>query len=84
MLHHHYFTLTGKKNYKRTLHVWLGRILIALGIINGGMGIKLAANTTSGGIIYGVIAGVVFVVYVCAWYWPYRRRREREDAQEQH
>jgi len=48
------------------------------------MGIKLAANTTSGGIVYGVIAGVVFVVYVCAWYWSYRRRREREDAPEQY
>ncbi|OCL08517.1 hypothetical protein AOQ84DRAFT_340207 [Glonium stellatum] len=81
MLHHRYFTLTGKKNYKRDLHVWLGRILIALGIINGGTGIKLAANTTSGAIIYGVIVGVVFVVYVCAWYWSYRHKTEGETTQ---
>lgn len=73
-----------KEELQHALHVWLGRILIALGIINGGMGIKLAANTTSGGIVYGVVAGVVFVVYVCAWYWSYRRMREREDAPEQY
>lgn len=39
-------------------------MLILLGAINGGLGLQLSANTTSGEIAYGVIAGVVFVIYV--------------------
>lgn len=30
-----------------------------LAVINGGLGLKLAANTTGGEIAYGVVAGVV-------------------------
>jgi len=36
---------------------------MVLGIINGGLGLKLADNTKSGEIAYGVVAGVVAVVY---------------------
>jgi hypothetical protein len=34
------------------------------GIINGGLGLQLAANTKKGKIAYGVVAGVVAVVYM--------------------
>jgi len=33
------------------------------GIINGGLGLQLAADTKKGEIAYGVVAGVVAVVY---------------------
>jgi hypothetical protein len=36
---------------------------MTLGIINGGLGLRLAANTKNGEIAYGVVAGVVAVVY---------------------
>ncbi|MCJ1358085.1 MAG: hypothetical protein MMC33_008083 [Icmadophila ericetorum] len=45
-------------------HKWLGRVLILLGAINGGLGLQLSANTTGGEIAYGVVAGVVFIIYV--------------------
>lgn len=35
-----------------------------LGVINGGLGLKLAANTNGGKIVYGVVAGVVGLVYL--------------------
>lgn len=35
-----------------------------LAIVNGGLGLQLAANTTGGEIAYGVIAGIVGVVYI--------------------
>jgi hypothetical protein len=47
-------------------HIWLGRIIITLGIINGGLGFLLANNTRSGPIAYGVIAGIFWVIYVFA------------------
>ena len=37
---------------------------MALAVINGGLGLKLAANTRGGEIAYGVIAGVVALAYV--------------------
>ncbi|KAI9828959.1 MAG: hypothetical protein M1819_006458 [Sarea resinae] len=45
-------------------HVWLGRVLIILGIINGGLGLQLSANTTKGEIAYGIIAGVLGTLYL--------------------
>jgi len=37
---------------------------MVLAIINGGLGLKLAANTTGGEIAYGVLAGVMLLAYV--------------------
>jgi len=54
------------------VHLWVGRILIALGIINGGLGIRLAsyspfqtdATSQKASIAYGVVAGVMFILYL--------------------
>ena len=63
-IHH----LIWKKQHKKTVvtlgHIWTGRVLIILGIINGGLGLQLAANTTGGEIAYGIVAGVVGVTYL--------------------
>jgi hypothetical protein len=45
-------------------HRWLGRCLVALGVINGGLGLKLAQNTTGGKIAYGIVAGIVGATYL--------------------
>lgn len=37
---------------------------MVLGAINGGLGLQLSANTVKGEIAYGVIAGIVFCIYV--------------------
>jgi len=34
-----------------------------LAVVNGGLGLKLAANTKHGEIAYGVVAGVIALVY---------------------
>lgn len=66
-LHHKYFVANGTMNWKRQTHVWLGRILLVLGIVNGGTGLKLADNTKAGSIAYGVVAGIMVVVYAGIW-----------------
>ena len=57
-------------------HMWLGRCLVLLGMINGGLGLELARNTKKGEIGYGVVAGVMGVGYLTVgcgtWWW--RRR----------
>ncbi|KAK7531576.1 uncharacterized protein J3D65DRAFT_638043 [Phyllosticta citribraziliensis] len=66
-LHHVLFKKYGGRTFWSQLHIWLGRILITLGVINGGLGLKLAGNTQKRyTVTYGVIAGVIWVVYMIA------------------
>ncbi|OBT72603.1 hypothetical protein VF21_08159 [Pseudogymnoascus sp. 05NY08] len=63
-LHHRRFMATQKQGKMTLFHVWYGRILILLGMLNGGFGLKLAANSPGGNIAYGVVAGVIGATYV--------------------
>lgn len=40
--------------------------MITLGIINGGLGLRLSNNTRKGEIAYGVVAGVIWLVWMAA------------------
>ncbi|KAL2059731.1 hypothetical protein VTL71DRAFT_10223 [Oculimacula yallundae] len=64
IMHHKQY----KRNFARArvshLHIWYGRILMALAVLNGGLGFKLAANAKNGEIAYAVIAGVVGITYI--------------------
>lgn len=43
----------------------MGRILITLGIINGGLGLLFSGDDTRGeSIAYGVIAAVIWLTYI--------------------
>jgi hypothetical protein len=70
LLHHRRFISTQKQSFWTVLHVWYGRSLILLGIINGGLGLQLAANTKAGMIVYSVLGGTIgaslctLIVYV--------------------
>lgn len=71
-----------KKHQRRTLitlsHIWLGRTIITLGMINGGLGLMLADNASNGEIIaYGVIAGVIWFAYMSIAVWYELRRTEK-------
>lgn len=77
-LHHALY----KKYQSRTLwsyvHIWLGRIAITLGIINGGLGLQWAdtmnMSSKKGIIAYAVIAVVVWLAWVAASVIGERRR----------
>lgn len=64
LLHHKLYKSRGGPNGATPVHVWWGRAIITLGIINGGLGLKLAANTRNGEIAYGVVAGVMWIVWM--------------------
>lgn len=63
-LHHAVYVRKGKPSFWTMAHVALGRTLITLGIINGGLGLRLSNNTKNGEIAYGVVAGVVWVAWM--------------------
>lgn len=74
------------------VHLWVGRILIALGIINGGLGIRLAsfspfqtdATSQKASIAYGTVAGVMFLLYlICVIAFEVRRARFQLAEQEE-
>jgi hypothetical protein len=74
-----------KKHQTRTawshLHLWLGRAAITLGIINGGLGLRLADDSPrSGFIAYGVIAGVMWLAWVASIVAGEKRRTRAAKA----
>lgn len=67
LLHHMAFKKTGKRGIWSYAHLGIGRIAIILGIINGGLGLRLADNAATHWLIaYGVIAGVFGVAYIAS------------------
>ena len=64
-MHHRRFKALHARTPWTYWHIWYGRSLIVLAVINGGLGLQLANNTTGGKILYIVVAGVIGVAY-CA------------------
>ncbi|CEL11067.1 hypothetical protein ASPCAL14174 [Aspergillus calidoustus] len=69
LLQHLHFRRTGRKSIFSSSHRWLGRVIIIVGVLNGGLGFRLAGignpNTPKSAVIaYSVIAGAMGLVYV--------------------
>ncbi|SPN96842.1 related to cellobiose dehydrogenase [Cephalotrichum gorgonifer] len=66
-LHHHYFKKNGTRSPVSYAHIWYGRVLMLLGIVNGGVGLRAAGSPQTFTIVYAVIAAMSGVAYVaCA------------------
>lgn len=81
-LYHH---LRQRKTHTRNpiahIHIWLGRILILLGIVNGGLGLQLAANASKRQLIaYGVVSGIMGVVYILTVVFKRKGTGSRHDS----
>jgi hypothetical protein len=66
LIHHRKFYRLKKRTAWSYAHIWYGRVLIVLGIINGGLGLQLAGNSKTGMIVYATVAGLVGAVYCAA------------------
>ncbi|KAL6718395.1 hypothetical protein ACLMJK_004484 [Lecanora helva] len=75
LLNHYVYKKHGKNVMLSLTHVWWGRIIVTLGIINAGLGLQLSGNTKKGEIAYGVIAGVIWVTWVAVAVWSHLRSR---------
>lgn len=79
LLQHMYFRRHGGRSIKGIAHQWIGRSFILLGVINGGLGFNITGPTGSqyvprGAVIaYGVIAGLVGVLYIAVVVFMGRR-----------
>lgn len=83
-LQHRYFLKMGKKGIFAYIHRWLGRAIITLGIINAGLGFRITGIRTSAApigalIAYGVVAGIVWVVYALVVSFSPRTRPQKSS-----
>jgi hypothetical protein len=80
-LHHRFFVRSGGRGKASVVHLTIGRATIVLGMINGGFGLYLAGVTGGAVIAYGVIAGIMFVLYMAAIVIGERRRKRATNGQ---
>lgn len=79
-IHHAQFKKLGRRTIWSHAHLWLGRLAITLGMINGGLGLQLATKSPVGIpphrdiIAYSVVAAVVWVIYVASSVYGESRR----------
>lgn len=64
LAHHLLYKKQGRPNIATLPHVFWGRAVVTLGIINGGLGLQLSGNTKKGEIAYGVLAGIMWVLWM--------------------
>lgn len=66
VLHHRQYTVSQRRGAVSHVHIWWGRALMVLGVVNGGLGLQLAMAPNSVVIAYSVIAAVMFAAYAVA------------------
>lgn len=86
LLHHFAFKKHSKRVVWSYAHIWLGRLVITLGIINGGLGLQLSkqrgrfAPHQSTVIGYSVAAGIIWLIYVASAVYGERKRSKANYA----
>ncbi|KAI1485115.1 hypothetical protein F5X96DRAFT_369013 [Biscogniauxia mediterranea] len=65
-LHHVQYVRSGgsRRGAASHAHVWYGRALMVLGVVNGGLGLQLAGTGRGLVVAYAVVAAVVFAAYL--------------------
>ena len=77
LLHHYFYKKERRRTLVSYLHVYTGRTAIILGMVNGGLGLKLAGVTNMGFLAaYGVVAGVIGVAYLSVIVFSELRRSD--------
>ena len=79
-VHHRHFLKHRRRGAVSYVHIWYGRILLVLAVINGGLGIQLAKGSTGLLVAYCAIAGVATAVYVATVAWTTLKKRKRTDS----
>ncbi|KAF2858134.1 hypothetical protein K470DRAFT_260133 [Piedraia hortae CBS 480.64] len=85
--HHLQFKRTGRRVVVSHFHLWIGRAVIALGIVNGGLGLDLARDLRTvapsrGALVgYSVAAALMWLVYVAVAVMGETRRKRETGGQ---
>lgn len=63
MLHHVLYKSHGSPNQATYPHIWFGRAIVTLGVVNGGLGMKLAGTATGKKVAYAVGASIMYLTW---------------------
>uniref|UniRef100_A0A8H7NQA9 DOMON domain-containing protein n=1 Tax=Bionectria ochroleuca TaxID=29856 RepID=A0A8H7NQA9_BIOOC len=63
LLHHMQYRRKGMRGAFGHVHIWYGRALIIMGMVNGGLGLQLTGASDVYIIVYSVVAGVSALLY---------------------
>ncbi|KAF7188360.1 Cytochrome b561 and DOMON domain-containing protein [Pseudocercospora fuligena] len=78
IIHHHMYKKTQGRTISSWFHLSVGRIVIVLGIVNGGLGLQLGGKSKGAKIGYGVGAGIMGLLYILAiLYGEHKRSSSR-------
>jgi hypothetical protein len=76
LIHHSQFKKLRRRQTWSHLHLWNGRIMIPLGIINGGLGLGIAGASKGIKAAYAAIAGVLGGLWILVAVFSEVRRRQ--------
>ncbi|CAJ2512948.1 Uu.00g010670.m01.CDS01 [Anthostomella pinea] len=79
-LHHLYYMKHQRRGLVSHAHIWYGRVLMLMGIINGGLGLRLADESNRLVIAYSIVAAVVSVIYIGGALFGVMKRRRAAGA----
>lgn len=75
-LHHMHYVKNQARGPVSHAHIAYGRILMLLGIINGGLGLKLSNASDSLVVAYAVVSAIIAVLYIALKsFSSFRKRR---------
>lgn len=80
-LHHMHYVKNQARGPVSYAHIAYGRILMLLGVINGGLGLKLSSASDSLVVAYAVVSAIVGVLYIALKsFTSFRKRRNIRGA----
>ncbi|ROV94566.1 hypothetical protein VMCG_08145 [Cytospora schulzeri] len=83
-MHHREFKKTQKPTKLAPIHVWMGRLIIVLGIVNGFLGFPLARSPGYDYVLLGLVLAVTSVIlFVLSFKLLVARYRRRRQARPQ-
>lgn len=69
IIHHNFYRTNPTSTIYGVSHRWMGRIILILGAINGGLGLQLAAEENPPIIAYSVLTAFFFLLWLAAVVW---------------
>ncbi|KAI5456672.1 hypothetical protein BGZ63DRAFT_417644 [Mariannaea sp. PMI_226] len=80
-LHHLHFLKYRQRGLISHAHIWYGRVLMAIGIVNGGLGLQLASAPNSLNIAYAIVSVIISLVYIAGAIVGAVRRKRNSPKQ---
>lgn len=82
-IHHHKFKKYQRRTAVSHVHIWLGRFLVLLGIVNGGLGLKQAGASHDVKVGYAIIAAIAGTIWLFfSIFGEVKRNREQRRREE--